>query len=80
MKVPVVKAKVGPRVMTLIADEQIFDMIPVKKEVKAVISGMYILGVKGLHGKTTVVPAKKRGFFKRTMDKLQEKAGAKSVK
>ena len=34
-KLPVVKAKVGPRVMTLIADEQIFDEIPLKKEVKA---------------------------------------------
>ena len=33
-KLPVVKAKVGPRVMTLIADEQIFDEIPLKKEVK----------------------------------------------
>ena len=34
-KLPIVKAKVGPRVMSLIADEQIFDEIPVKKEVKA---------------------------------------------
>ena len=30
-KLPIVKAKVGPRVMTLIADEQIYDDIPVKK-------------------------------------------------
>ena len=34
-KLPIVKAKVGPRVMTLIADEQIYDDIPLKKEVKA---------------------------------------------
>ena len=47
-KLPIVKAKVGPRVMTLIADEQIFDEIPVKKEVKATVSGLYITGVKGL--------------------------------
>ena len=33
-KLPIVKAKVGPRVMTLIADDACFDMIPVKKEVK----------------------------------------------
>lgn len=29
-KVPVVKAKVGPRVMTLMCDAQIFPLIPVK--------------------------------------------------
>ena len=34
-KLPVVKAKIGPQIMTLIADEKIFDSIPVKKEVKA---------------------------------------------
>ena len=37
-KLPIVKAKIGPRVMSMIADEQIFDDIPVKKEVKATIS------------------------------------------
>ena len=49
-KLPVVKAKVGPRVMSLIADEQIFDEIPLKKEVKASISGMYITAVRGIRG------------------------------
>ena len=49
-KLPIVKAKVGPRVMTLIADEQIYDEIPVKKEVKATVSGLYITGVRGLRG------------------------------
>lgn len=49
-KLPVVKAKVGPKVMTLIADESIFADIPVKKEVKATVSGIYITGVKGLRG------------------------------
>ena len=34
-KLPIVKAKVGPRIMTLVADEQVFDLIPVKKEVKS---------------------------------------------
>ena len=30
-KLPIVKAKVGPKVMTLICDGQIFDSVPVKK-------------------------------------------------
>ena len=50
-RVPIVKAKVGPRIMTLIADERLFDDIPVKKEVKATVSGLYITGVRGLHGR-----------------------------
>ena len=35
-KLPIVKAKIGPQVMSLICDEKIFDLVPVKKEVKKV--------------------------------------------
>ena len=49
-KLPIVKAKVGPRVMSLIADEAIFDLIPIKKEVKATVSGIYITKVTGVRG------------------------------
>jgi hypothetical protein len=79
-KLPIVKVKIGPQIMNLISDEKIFDNIPLKKEVKATISGMYILGVKGLHGKIELAPPKKKGFFKRAMEAAQEKAGAKPVK
>ncbi|MBO5341630.1 MAG: hypothetical protein J6A73_02975 [Lachnospiraceae bacterium] len=80
IKVYVVKAKVGPQIVSFLCDEKIFDTVPVKKEVKAVISGMYILNVKGLHGKNTPVPQKKKGFFKRNLEKLQDAAGAKPIK
>ncbi|MBO4776129.1 MAG: hypothetical protein J5515_05900 [Lachnospiraceae bacterium] len=80
MKVPVVKAKIGPQIVTLIADEKIFDSIPVKKEVKAVVSGMYIVSVKAAHGKTEPVPQKKKNAFKRMVEKLQEKTGATPIK
>lgn len=79
-KLPIVKAKVGPQVMSLIADDKIFDSIPVKKEVKAVVSGIYITDVKGLHGKQAPVEVKKKGFFKRALEKAQEKAGATPLK
>ena len=36
-KVPIVKAKIGPQVMSLVCDEKIFATVPVKKEVKAVV-------------------------------------------
>ena len=63
-KMPVVKAKVGPKVMTLMCDEKIFPLIPVKKEVKAVVSGLYITDVKGIRGSLDT-PQKKKGFFAR---------------
>ncbi len=64
VKLPVVKAKVGPKIMTLISDEKVFDLIPVKKEVKAQVSGIYIVGVKGVRGPLET-PVKKKGFFSR---------------
>ncbi len=63
-KVPIVKAKIGPKVMSLVCDAKIFDIIPVKKEVKAVISGIYIMDVKGLRSSLEVKPEKK-GLLKR---------------
>ena len=79
-KLPIIKAKVGPQIVSLICDEKIFENVPVKKEVKAVVSGIYVLDVKGLHGKTEAAPEKKKGFFKRLVATAQEKAGAKPVK
>ncbi len=80
-KLPIIKAKVGPQIMSLICDEKIFDSIPVKKEVKASVSGIYVLDVKGLHGKNvTKTEPKKKGFFKRAIEKAQEKAGATPIK
>ena len=67
-KVPVVKAKVGPKVMTLMCDAQVYPTIPVKKEVKATVSGIYITGVKGLRGPLET-PEKKKGFFARLRHK-----------
>ena len=63
-KVPVVKAKVGPRITTLMCDAQSYPLIPVKKEVKATVSGIYITGVKGVRG-ALETPEKKKGFFAR---------------
>ena len=59
MKTPVVKAKVGPKIMTFMCDADIYDVIPVKKEVKATISGIYITEVKGVRGKLDTPPEKK---------------------
>lgn len=64
-KLPIVKAKVGPKIMTLIADEKVFQVIPVKKECKVVVSGIYITEIKSARGGLEQAPAKKKGFFSR---------------
>ncbi len=78
-KLPILKVRVGNRVMSLICDEKIFDSVPTKKEVKASVSGIYVTEVKGLRGNVQA-PPKKKGFFKDLISKAQEKAGAKMVK
>ena len=70
-KLPIVKAKIGPKVMTLIADDAIFADIPVKKEVKATVSGLYITGVKGLRGPLEK-PEGKKSFRVRMQEKYQK--------
>lgn len=59
-KVPIVKAKIGPKIMNLMCDDKIFDLIPIKKEIKAVMNGIYIMDVKGLRSGLEVKPEKKK--------------------
>lgn len=54
-KLPIVKAKIGPQIMNLICDDAIFADVPTKGEVKAMVSGIYILSVKSVRKKNTVV-------------------------
>ena len=64
-KLPIVKAKVGPQVLSLVCDDKIFDDVPVKKEVKATVRGIYITSVKGIHGSISRnKEAKKKSKFK----------------
>ena len=72
-KLPIVKAKFVPKVMTLIADNKVFDELPVKAEVKAEVSGIYIVGLKSVRGgKAAPAPAKKKGFMAKLRDKAQK--------
>lgn len=70
-KVPIVKAKIGPKIMTLMCDEKVFDLIPVKKEVKAIMNGIYIMDVKGLRSNLEAKP-KKQKFMQRMRSKLEQ--------
>ena len=74
-KVPVVKAKIGPKDTSLIADENIFVLIPVKAEIKAMISGIYITSINNFR-KAPVPKPEKKGM----MAKLRKKADDLSTK
>ncbi len=63
-RVYVVKAKVGPRVMTLIADDDVYDLIPVKAEIRATVSGIYIIGVNNFRN-APLPPKEKKGLVAR---------------
>ena len=71
-KVPVVKAKIGPKVMSLMCEPKVFDLIPIKKEVKAVMNGIYIIDVKGARGGLAEKP-EKVGFMQKIKAKLAKK-------
>lgn len=68
-KLPIVKVKAGPQILNLICAEEIFDAIPVKKEVKATVSGLYLTSVRGLHGRLNSEPVKK-GWRAKLADRL----------
>lgn len=74
-KVPVVKAKIGPKVATLMCDIKIYDSIPVKKEIKAVMNGIYIIDVKGLRSGLDTKPEKQKlmARLKAKISKKQDK-------
>ena len=65
-RVPIVKAKIGPKIMTLMCEEKVFEVLPVKKEAKVVLSGIYITGIKSVRGGIPeVTKKKKKGLFSR---------------
>ncbi len=65
-KLPIVKAKIGPQITNLICDDAIFDEVT-KGEVKAMVSGIYILSVKSVRKKNAAAAEEenkkvKKGF------------------
>lgn len=70
-KLPIVKAKVGPQILTLIADDTIFDELPTRGEVKAMVSGIYIISVKNVRGKITPTDDKKKSSWGAKLRKKQ---------
>ena len=70
VKYPVVKGKVGPRIMTFIAEDKVYDLIPIKTEIKATVSGLYIVDVRGIR---TALTSKKKNKKESKIDVLLKK-------
>ena len=61
MKMYLVKAKVGPQIMTLMSDKDVFHALPLKKTVKVDLAGIYIVSMKGMKTKEEMRALKNRG-------------------
>ena len=51
MKMNFVKAKVGPQIVTLMCEKDVYKALPVKKNVKVELAGIYISSMKGMKSK-----------------------------
>ena len=63
-RMPIVKARVQGKIMTLVADQKVFPLIPVGKSDKASLSGIYIMEVRAIRGKLETPPPKKKWYQK----------------
>ena len=83
-KLPIVKAKIGPKVVTMIADEKVFLQLPLRTEAKVVISGLYITEIKSVRGGAIPAPPKKKrkffARFKKNTEEAAKKEASKSKK
>ncbi len=80
-KAYLVRAKVGPQIVTLMCDKPVYNVMPVKKNVKVELAGMYIVGITGMNledKKNKSFGEKIAASANRTMSKKAEKAREKN--
>ena len=73
-KMPLVIAKIGPQITTLLCDEKIYKVLPTKKQVKVELAGIYIVGIKGPKLNVASGKAKKQSWFQKMKNKVNKKA------
>jgi len=71
LKMPFVKAKIGPQIITLMCDNKVFKALPVKKTVKVGLAGIYIVDMVGMKTEKEMKDQKK----KKTGEKKNPLAG-----
>lgn len=60
-KVPILKVKIGNRVMNLMCDPQVYKTLLPKQEVKAMVAGMYVVSAKRIRGPVVEPKLNKKG-------------------
>ncbi|MDA3845740.1 MAG: hypothetical protein PF505_04220 [Vallitaleaceae bacterium] len=76
-KMPLVKAKIGPKITTLMCDDRVYKQLPIKKNVKVELAGMYIVAIKGAK---LAVPVKKTRKTVKAELKAKKAKLAKNIK
>ena len=75
-----VKAKVGPQIVTLICDKNVFNALDVKKTFQVELAGIYIVSVKGMKTAFEVKEAKRAKKSKAKETAKQAGEAAKRAK
>lgn len=79
-KLPLVKAKIGPQITTLMCEDRVFKALPLKRQVKVELAGIYIMALKtkpkAAKNEKNDSPAKKSSW----LDKLKDKANSYAKK
>ena len=71
-KLPMAKVKVGPQIVTMLCDGNVFKTLPTKRNLKLEISGAYILGYStAKKGEKKYEPPKKLTWREKLMAKAQ---------
>lgn len=79
-KLPILKVKIGPRVMSLICDAKVFETLAPKQEVKATVSGIYVTSAKRIRGPIVETdPKKRKAQIKAEKQAAKEAAKAKKA-
>lgn len=69
-KMPIVIAKIGPQITTLLCDEKIYKDLPTKKQVKVEIAGLFIVGIKGPKLSNSANNSKKQSWIDKVKSKV----------
>ena len=70
---PIVIAKIGPQITTLLCDEKIYKDLPVKKQVKVELAGLFIVGIKGPKADNPSDKSKKQSWIHILKNKFDKK-------
>ena len=61
MKIPFVKAKAGSQIMTFMCDPQVYEALPMQKQIMVDVAGIYIVDFKGRKSAEEMNAQRKKG-------------------